>query len=151
MSDAVIEVWKLGRRFGRNRALDSVSLTVPRGAVLGLVGVNGSGKTTLIKHLLGLLRAEEGSVRVFGLDPGAGPVGVLARVGYISEDCDLPGWMRVHELLRYTAAFYPRWDAHHAERLRADFGLDAGQRVSALSRGLRARLALLLALAHRPE
>jgi ABC-2 type transport system ATP-binding protein len=151
MSDAIIEVWKLGRRFGRTRALDNVTLSVPRGTVLGLVGVNGSGKTTLIKHLLGLYRAEEGSVRVFGLDPVAHPVEVLSRIGHVAEDPDLPGWMRVHELLRYTQAFYPRWDAVYADRLRADFGLDAGQRVRALSRGLRARLALLLALAHRPD
>src|SRR6185436_13904989 len=88
----VIAVSELTRRFGAKTALDSVSLAVPRGGVYGLVGANGAGKTTLIKHILGLLRAERGSVRVFDLDPVADPVGVLSRIGYLSEENDLPGW-----------------------------------------------------------
>ena len=107
MSEPVIDVSELTRRFGATTALDSVSLSLPRGAVYGLVGANGAGKTTLIKHILGLLRAESGSVRVFGLDPVADPVGVLSRIGYLSEENDLPGWMRVDELIRYSRAFYP--------------------------------------------
>ena len=83
--DAVIQIEGLTRRFGAKVALNDVSLTVPRGAVFGLVGANGAGKTTLIKHVLGLLRAAEGSVRVFGRDPVADPVGILSRVGYLSE------------------------------------------------------------------
>lgn len=150
-SDAIVSVRDLTRRYGGKLALDRVSLAVPRGIVLGLVGVNGSGKTTLLEHVVGLLRAQSGEVRVFGLDPVADPVGVLSRVGHVSEDCDLPDWMRVGELMRYTAAFYPRWDHDRAERLRVSFGLDSYARVSALSRGLRARTALLLALAHGPE
>ena len=116
----VVEIEGLSRRFGEKVALDDVSLTVPDGSVFGLVGENGAGKTTLIKHVLGLLRAERGSVRVFGRDPAADPVGVLARVGYLSEDADLPGWMRVEELLRYVRAFYPNWDPVYAERLRRE-------------------------------
>ena len=77
MSEPVIEVSELTRRFGARAALTSVSVSVPRGAVYGLVGANGAGKTTLIKHVLGLLRPESGSVRVFGLDPVAEPVAVL--------------------------------------------------------------------------
>ena len=71
MSESVINVSELTRRFGAKTALASVSLSLPRGAVYGLVGANGAGKTTLIRHVLGLLRAESGSVRVFGLDPVA--------------------------------------------------------------------------------
>src|SRR5438128_12178010 len=102
---------------------------MPRGAVYGLVGANGAGKTTLIKHLLGLLRAESGTVRVFGRDPVADPVGVLSRIGYLSEDTDLPGWMTVADLLRYTAAFYPHWDDALAEKLRTDFELAPAAKV----------------------
>src|SRR6266850_3561926 len=123
-ADAVIAVTGLSRRFGSRLALDGVSLFVPRGSVFGLVGENGAGKTTLIKHILGLLRAESGTVRVFGLDPVADPVQVLGGIGYLSEQPDLPGWMRVDELLRYTQAFYPGWDRAYAEKLRAEFGLD---------------------------
>src|SRR5712691_933376 len=71
VSESVINVSDLTRRFGAKAALSSVSLSVPRGGVYGLVGANGAGKTTLIRHILGLLRTESGSVRVFGLDPVA--------------------------------------------------------------------------------
>jgi ABC-2 type transport system ATP-binding protein len=149
--DPVIDIRHLSRTFGRQPALADFTLAVPRGCVLGLVGVNGSGKTTLIKHILGLLKAQSGRVRVFGLDPVADPVGVLSRIGYLSEDCDLPDWMTVAELLRYTAAFYPGWDFELVERWRQLFQLHPTSRVRALSRGLRARLGLLTALGHRPE
>jgi ABC-2 type transport system ATP-binding protein len=151
MSDFVITVSELTRRFGAATALASVSLSLARGAVYGLVGANGAGKTTLIKHILGLLRAESGSVRVFGLDPIADPVGVLSRIGYLSEENDLPGWMRVDELMRYSRAFYPAWDDAYAEELRRTFALDSAAKIKTLSRGQRARLGLLTALAYRPE
>src|SRR5207248_4865499 len=141
----------LTRRFGTKTALDSVSLSLPRGAVYGLVGANGAGKTTLIRHLLGLLKAESGSVRVFGLDPVVDPVGVLSRIGYLSEENDLPGWMRVDELIQYTRAFYPNWDDAYADELRLAFALDRSARIKTLSKGQKARAGLLVALAHRPE
>ncbi len=144
-------ITELSRRFGSKTVLDNVSVYVPRGGVFGLVGENGAGKTTLIKHILGLLRAESGSVRVFGLDPVADPVGVLGRVGYLSEQPDLPGWMRVDELLRYTRAFYPRWDAAYADKLLAQFGLNPAQRIKTLSKGQTAKAGLLIAQAHRPD
>lgn len=150
-SEAVIDIAGLSRRFDEKLALDGINLRVQRGTVLGLVGANGAGKTTLIKHLLGLLRAESGTVRVFGHDPVADPVGVLGRIGYLSETRDLPGWMRIDELLRYSQAFYPKWDAEYAETLRQQFGLEPLARVRNLSRGETARAALLIALAHRPE
>src|SRR5881397_4339358 len=124
VTSPVIDVTELTRRFDSKTALDSVTLSLPRGAVYGLVGANGAGKTTLIKHILGLLRAESGWVRVFGLDPVADPVGVLSRIGYLSEENDLPGWMRVEELIRYSRAFYRGWDDAYAEELRQAFALD---------------------------
>src|SRR6185295_18089342 len=142
---AVIQIAGLSRRFGSKLALDNIALTVTAGRVFGLVGENGAGKTTLIKHLLGLLKAETGAVRVFGLDPVADPVGVLSRTGYLSEDRDLPRWMRVEELLNYSRAFYPKWDASYAEQLRAQFGLERTARIKHLSRGETARAGLLVA------
>jgi len=126
-------------------------VSFPRGAVYGLVGANGAGKTTLIRHILGLLRAQSGSVRVFGVDPVADPVAVLSRIGYLSEENDLPGWMRVDELIRYTSAFYPKWEDAYAEELRRTFALDAAAKIKDLSKGQKARAGLLIALAHRPE
>ena len=150
-SPNVIEISGLSRKFGDKIALNNISLQIPRGRVLGLVGENGAGKTTLIKHILGSLTPERGSVRVFGLDPVADPVGVLSRLGHLSENRDLPGWMRVGELLRYTQAFYPAWDTAYAEELRKQFGLDAGAKIKNLSRGENAKAGLLIALAYRPE
>src|SRR5947209_6113402 len=126
--DAAIAIRGLSRRFRARVALDDVHLTVPRGSVFGLVGANGAGKTTLIKHVLGLLRAQAGSVRVFGRDPVTDPVGVLSRIGYLSEENDLPGWMRIGELLRYSQAFYPSWDAAYADELRRAFELESTAR-----------------------
>ena len=147
----IIELSQLTCRFGARTALDSVSLSLPRGAVYGLVGANGAGKTTLIRHVLGLLKAESGSVRVFGLDPVNDPAGVLSRIGYLSEENDLPGWMRIDELMRYTQAFYPGWDEGYADELRQAFALDGAARIKTLSKGQKARAGLLIALAHRPE
>jgi len=149
--ESIIEVTNLTRRFGSKLALDNISLSVARGRVFGLVGENGAGKTTLIKHLLGLLKAESGSVRVFGHDPVADPPGVLSRTGYLSEHRDLPAWMRVDELLRYTQAFYPGWDTGYAEQLRQRFALDPASKIKNLSRGETAKAGLLIALAYRPE
>lgn len=151
MNEPIVRVTGLTRRFGAHAALDSVSFSMERGAVYGLVGVNGAGKTTLIRHLLGLLRAESGSVRVFGLDPVADPVGVLSRIGYLSEENDLPGWMSVEELMGYSRAFYPKWDDAYAEELRRSFALDKAAKIKTLSKGQRARAGLLIALAYRPE
>lgn len=151
MGQNLIEVEHLSRQFGNHKALDDVSLSVLRGIVFGLVGENGAGKTTLIKHVLGLLKAQSGSVRVFDLDPVREPVTVLGRIGYLSEDRDLPDWMRVGEAMRYTSAFFPTWDWDFAQELVGTFALDVGQRIKTLSRGQRALAGLLMALAHRPE
>src|SRR5579872_4658228 len=147
----LVDIRRLTRQFGNKTALDDISLAVPRGGVFGLIGGNGAGKTTLIKHVLGMLKAQSGTGQVFGLDPVQNPVGTLGRIGYLSEDRDLPNWMRLGELLRYTQAFFPTWDETYAEELRDTFDLDPSAKVKQLSRGQRARAGLLAALAHRPE
>lgn len=147
---AAITVRNLSCRFRRKCALDRVSLEMHAGRVFGLVGENGAGKTTLMKHLIGSLTPQSGEVRVLGHAPTADPVAVLSQIGYVSEDRDLPRWMRVRELLRYTAAFYADWDQPFAESMLAQFHLNPAARVRTLSRGELAKTSLLLALAHRP-
>lgn len=151
MNELVVNVQNLSRTFGQKTALDRLSLQVPQGCVFGLVGENGAGKTTLLKHLLGLYSAPSGSVSVFGLDPAAEPVKALSRIGYLSEDREMPVWMRVGEIIRYRGAFYKSWDPTYAEELRKTFDLDPKQKVKSLSRGQLARVGLILALAHRPD
>ena len=118
---------------------------------MGLVGKSGAGKSTLIKHILGLLRPQSGTVRVLGLDPVEKPVEVLRNLGYVSENRDMPGWMRVRELMRYCQALYPKWDQDYAEELCTLFELDRGAKLRTLSSGQAAKACLLSALAHRPE
>jgi len=146
-----VDVNDLSRSFAQKKALDGVSFRATAGQVYGLVGSNGAGKTTLLKHLLGLLRAASGSVRVFGLDPVRDPVGVLGRVGYLSEERDLPEWMSIDELLRYTQAYHPTWDTAYARELLDTFALDPAKKIKELSKGMRAQAGLIAAVAHRPQ
>ncbi len=151
MGQTIVDVIDLSRSFGHKVALDGVSFSATAGQVYGLVGSNGAGKTTLLKHLLGLLRATSGSVRVFGHDPVRDPVNVLSRIGYLSEERDLPEWMRIDELMRYTQAFHPTWDASYARELLDTFALDPCKKIKELSKGMRAQAGLIAAVAHRPE
>ncbi|MCX8064699.1 MAG: ABC transporter ATP-binding protein [Candidatus Hydrogenedentes bacterium] len=151
MNGTVLRVENLTKHFGKKKVLDNVSIEVMQGQVYGLVGENGAGKTTLIQHILGAYVPEKGSVRVFNLNPVLYPKQVLSRIGYLSETRDMPRWMKVHQLISYTSAFYPSWDMGYAERLIKEFELPINLRVRSLSRGELAKLGLLLALAHRPD
>jgi ABC-2 type transport system ATP-binding protein len=151
MSTNVIEIQDLSRKFGNETALQNVTLDIRQGGVLGLVGENGAGKTTLLKHTLGLFKAQQGSVRVFGLDPVLHPVEVLSQIGYLSENHDLVEWMRIGELLDYRRAFFSTWDTAYADELLQTFDLTRKQKIKTLSRGQHARVGLILALAHRPD
>src|SRR3954452_22591069 len=117
MGQPVVDVNDLSRSFGSKSALDGVSFHATAGKVYGLIGANGAGKTTLLKHLLGLLRPQTGSVRVFGEDPVRHPARVLQRIGYLSEQRDMPEWMRISEFLGYLQAFHPTWDMRFAYEL----------------------------------
>jgi ABC-2 type transport system ATP-binding protein len=147
----VVDVINLTRRFKEKVALDGVTVQLTPGKVYGLLGENGAGKSTLIKHIIGALQPQDGSVEVFGLKPSSDPVAVLSRIGYLSEDRDLPMWMRAKELLNYTAAFFDSWDMAYAEELLEKFHLDPNIKVKNMSRGEKARIGLITALAHRPE
>ena len=149
-STAVV-VNQLSRSFRGKQALRNVDLTIPRGAVFGLVGLNGAGKTTLIRHLMGLLIAKHGTVRVLGQDPTESPEILLKRVGYMTEEDSLPKWMRVGDMLDFSRAIYPTWDDAYGAELCEMFGLSRHSKLCDLSKGQRARVGLLVAITHRPE
>src|SRR5712664_2941581 len=105
-----IQTEALTKRFGRLNALDGLDLCVPQGAVYALVGPNGAGKTTLIKILMNIFQASAGRATVMGM-PSTNIAGdAFKTIGYVSENQELPDWMRVDQFLQYVAAFYPKWD-----------------------------------------
>ena len=150
-TNTILQIDGLSRHFGEQIALDNISLSVNKGQVFGIVGENGAGKTTLIKHLLGQYIAQQGTVRLFGLDPVEEPEKVLSKIGYLSEEPELPAWMTVKELLNYTSAFYPNWDHQYASELIDIFALQTDKRIRDLSKGQKARVGLVLAQSHKPE
>ena len=151
MSSPVIDLRDVRKRFGKTDVLRGVDLTMPPGQTFAFLGRNGQGKTTTIRTLLGLIRPDSGSVRVLGLDPAADPLEIRRRVGYVAEDQQMFGWMRVGQLLSFVAPFYPTWDAARARQLVDRYELPVRTRVRHLSKGQGVRVALVLALAHRPE
>ncbi|MBS1717790.1 MAG: ABC transporter ATP-binding protein [Armatimonadetes bacterium] len=146
----IVQLQHVTRYFGAKKALSDVSLSFSEGLVVGLVGENGAGKTTLIKHVLGLLRPQSGTVSVFGVDPAKEPVKVLSQIGYLSEETDIPGWMRIQDLMTYSESFYPTWDAEYARQLMQQFNLDPSSMLSKVSKGQRSRAGLVAAMAFRP-
>jgi ABC-2 type transport system ATP-binding protein len=151
MAEPMIAIAGLSKAFGANQVLRGVDLIVPRGAVCGFLGLNGAGKSTTIHILLGLLRPDAGHCQVVQLDPTQDPVETRRRVGYMAENQTMYGWMRVRELITWCGRFYPTWDVGLADELRRQMTLAADAKVGTLSKGQTSKLALLLALAHRPE
>jgi ABC-2 type transport system ATP-binding protein len=146
-----LEVEGLVKRYGATRALDGLTLKVPRGVIFGLLGPNGAGKTTTLKIAMGLTGWEAGSIRVCGLDPKRDRYEVQRRAGYLPESRSLLDWLRVGELISFNRAFYPRWSREREVELVGRFELNLKAKVGRLSLGERTRLCLLLALAQEPE
>ncbi len=149
----VIETSELRKNYGAVEALRGLSLQVPVGSICGFLGRNGAGKTTTIKVLLGMTRPASGHARVFGLAAEApeASVDIRRRTGFVSDDKDLYDYMTVEEMIRFTAAFFPRWRADLEQRYLRKFELPLDRKVKALSRGTRTKLALLLALCRGAE
>ena len=154
MSDPfAIEASDLRKDYGEVEALRGLSIQVPAGSIYGFLGRNGAGKTTTIKVLLGMARATSGSALVLGRPAGAPEtsVDIRRRIGFVSDEKDLYDYMTVAEMIRFTAAFFPRWRADLEQRYLRTFELPADRKVKALSRGTRTKLALLLALCRGAE
>ncbi len=149
----IIETADLRKHYDGVEAVRGLSLQVPAGSIYGFLGRNGAGKTTTIKLLLGMARPTGGRARVFGLaaDEDRASVDIRRRTGFVSDDKDLYDYMTVAEMIRFTAAFFPRWRADLEQRYLRAFALPPGRKVKALSRGMRTKLALLLALCRGAE
>jgi len=151
MVEPAIELQAVTKSFRRTEVLRGVTLHVERGKTFAFLGRNAAGKTTTIRMLMGLLKRDDGSIRVLGLDPSLEPIELRRRVGYLAEDQTMYGWMQVGEILRFVAPFYPTWDHDLALRYVREFELPIDTKIKHLSKGQNVRLGLVLALAHRPE
>ena len=146
-----IETDDLSLRYGRTEAVRHLTMKVPAGSVYALIGPNGAGKTTTIKALMNLLRPSSGSASVLGVDSRRVGPAVLRRIGYVSENQELPLWMTPSGLLAYCAPFYPSWDSAFAASLAKQLALPLDKPLKACSRGMRMKAALVASLAHHPE
>ena len=154
MSDAfVIETADLRKNYDGVEAVRGLNLQVSAGCIFGFLGRNGAGKTTTIKVLLGMARPTSGRASVFGLPAEGSEAGVeiRRRTGFVSDNKDLYDYMTVEEMIRFTAPFFPRWRADLEQRYLRTFELPPGRKVKKLSRGMRTKLALLLALCRGAE
>jgi ABC-2 type transport system ATP-binding protein len=149
-ASAVLEVRGLKRHFGKVPAVDGVDINVHEGQIYGFLGVNGAGKTTTIRILLGIIAAEAGTISLLGETTRRTSVRQKQRIGYVSQEQNFYPWMTCHALGKFVGAFYPTWDAVEFQRLLGVLEVPADRKVSQLSGGMRAKLALALALAPRP-
>lgn len=136
---------------GRPLRLDHVTLRIPHGAVVGLVGRNGAGKSTLMRCLLGLAPPSQGHSRLLGEPSLALSDAIRNRLGYVAQTPDLYGWLNGHEHLNELAAVYTHFDAKRALRLAVQLDVPLGRRADKVSGGDQQKLAVLLALAHDPD
>jgi ABC-2 type transport system ATP-binding protein len=147
----VIQTRDLTRYFGSKPAVEGLNLTVPRGSVFAFLGRNGSGKTTTIRMLLGLMQPTRGEGTILGHDIRALPTDARARIGYLTEEHQLYGWMTVKECGDFQSRFYPRWNEKVFRGVVGHFNLGMTTLIKDLSRGERAGVCLGLTLAPEPE
>jgi len=148
----IVDFENIHRAYHRGAdVLNGVTFSIEAGRVVGLVGKNGAGKTTLLRIAMGMLEAQQGVVRLFGLDPRREPLEVKRRVGFVSEDQILPPFMKVEQILDLHRGLFPTWDESVAQDLIVRFGIPVRTKVKALSKGQARQVALLCAVAHKPE
>jgi ABC-2 type transport system ATP-binding protein len=148
---AVLEACGLKRHFGRVHAVDGVSLRVNAGEIYGFLGINGAGKTTTIRLLIGIIAAQSGSITLIGETARRTTVKQKQRIGYVSQEQHFYPWMSCTGLGRFVGSLYPTWDRDEFIRLMKIFEVPLDRKASELSGGMRAKLALALALAPRPD
>lgn len=149
MTDA-LALKDVTRRLGKF-ALGPLTLQVPRGSVTALIGPNGAGKTTTLDLALGLGAPDGGRIEVVGLEMPAGEVAIKQRVAYVNPDLNYQPWGRVGRALDFLRKFYPDWNDGRCNQLLADFGLERGQKIAALSFGARIKLSLVAAFSRDAE
>jgi len=148
---AVLEVRGLKRHFGSVAAVDGVDLTVRAGEIYGFLGINGAGKTTTIRALMGIIAAEAGTISLMGETTRRTSTKQKRRIGYVSQEQTFYPWMTCAALGKFVGSFYPTWDKAEFKRLLEVFEIPDSRKVSQLSGGMKAKLALALAISPKPD
>jgi ABC-2 type transport system ATP-binding protein len=147
----MIRVDNLWKKFGRHDALRGLSFRAPEGSAFALIGANGAGKTTTIKVLMNMIEPSRGSATVMGVDSRQISPRELARIGYVSENQDMPQGLTVAEYIDYLRPFYPHWDRGLEASILRQLRLPAQRKIGDLSHGMRMKMALACALPFRPK
>lgn len=150
---SVISAEGLRKRLGSADAVAGLDFTVPRGSISGFLGRNGAGKTTTIKMLLGMTRPDSGAARIFGepIDDEVASVRIRQKTGFVAEVKDFYPFLTVRQMIDFTRAFYPQWRSDWEQRCLRDYELPLEQKTGKLSKGMRSKLALLLAFSRGAE
>lgn len=153
MTDFIIETTQLTKSFKGDPALRGLDLRVPAGSIFGFLGRNGAGKTTTIKTLMGLLRSDGGSAKVFGIPVADADrsAAIRRRIGFVTEDKELYPYMTVEQIIRFTRSFFPKWRDDLERRYLRMFDLPPAKNIPDLSKGMRSKLMLLLAISRGAE
>ena len=150
-SEPAINLVGVTRRFGGKAVVDDLTLQVPAGSFMGLIGLNGAGKSTTLRMAVGLLAPSAGTIRLAGCDIRNQPVEMKRRVGYVPDRPNIYSWMRVEEAIAFVRHFHTTWNANRCIDLVKRFRLSLKTKVKHLSKGQAAKLQLLLAVCHDPH
>jgi ABC-2 type transport system ATP-binding protein len=146
-----VRIEQLVKHRGASFDLGPLSLNLQEGEILGVMGPNGAGKTTLLKLLWGFLQPDAGVISVLGMTPHLQQTQLRRRAGFVSEAPQFYGWMTSRKFLAFVSEFYETWQWGRADDLLEIFGIDPTKKVEQLSKGTRAKLALIAAVSHYPS
>ncbi len=153
MTEFLIETIGLRKSFKDQIVLNGLDLKVPKGSIFGFLGRNGAGKTTTIKLLMGMLKANGGTAKLFDqpVSDSTALVKARRRIGYVTEEKELYPYMTVSQVIRFTRPFFSRWRADLEQRYLEMFDLPLNKKIPDLSKGMRSKLMLLLAMSRGAE
>ena len=147
----IIEFDNVGKNYGSLQVLSSLSLRVYRGEVYGFLGRNGAGKSTAIKMMLGITKVSSGNINLFGRPVSGSMVEARQRIGYVAQEQHFYPWMSPVHLSKFVRGLYPGWNQRHYQQLLDLFELPLKRKIGHFSGGMKAKLALCMAIATRPE
>ena len=146
----IVEIDNLRKTY-KGFVLDNISLNIPKGSIMGLIGPNGAGKTTSIKILMDMVQAQSGSVRMFGMDHRKNIKHVKNRIGYVGEEHYFYGDKSVAWTGNFVSGFFDNWNTNTFQKLLTDFAISRTKKTRELSKGMKVKLSLAIALSHNPE